>query len=164
MTVEYVNSSEGAGHLRQRGRADPVTVARFRSTLGEWLDATLSLSAERRADILLATDEALSNCADHAYRNRSEAGPMYLEVSLDRQESTVTVVVSDEGTWLEQAPPTSEGLRGRGTRLIRALADDVVIDATADGTTVRMQFLGCEVQETRRGRRRTGTPPAVGEP
>lgn len=149
MTVEYVNSSEGAGHLRQRGRADPVTVARFRSTLGEWLDATLSLSAERRADILLATDEALSNCADHAYRAQGEPGPMTLEMTPDSGQ-ILRVCVTDHGEWQEPVPrATPTSLRGRGIRLMRGLCDDVSIDGRPDGTTVCLLFRDCPVKDER---------------
>jgi anti-sigma regulatory factor (Ser/Thr protein kinase) len=129
--------------LARRGHADAHTVAEFRSAVDEWIDDTIAVTAERRSDILLATDEALSNCADHAYREHGGRGTMTIEVAHRREDATVVVCIKDYGAWTAPTPRTTAALRGRGIVLMRALADDVSIDGRGDGTTVYLRFAAC---------------------
>jgi anti-sigma regulatory factor (Ser/Thr protein kinase) len=57
------------------------------------------------------------------------------EVELERDGDDVVVSVRDRGRWHDGASDD----RGRGLPLMRALMDDVQIDALPDGTTVRMR-------------------------
>jgi anti-sigma regulatory factor (Ser/Thr protein kinase) len=129
------------------GAADPPTVVLFRRSLDAWLDQHLELDDNRVADIVLAADEALSNCADHAYRVVESVGPMTLRISYHPAMRELKVYVSDSGRWME--PETSDHraantVRGRGILLMRALADDCFIDGRTNGTTVCLRFYGCE--------------------
>lgn len=129
--------------LTVRGTAEPSTVARFRVAVSDWVDDVVPATAERRADILLATDEAMSNCADHAYRGRSDPGSMSVEVTYHDDSARLDVCVTDDGAWVDPAPQQTNALRGRGIRLMNALADHVTIDGRGDGTTVCLRFTEC---------------------
>jgi len=100
----------------------------------------MDVDAERKADMVLATDEALSNCADHAYRDHGSPGLMTLEVTYDPRTKTVQACVTDHGTWIEPASSDSSSARGRGLLLMRAVADELTVHNTARGTTVRLSF------------------------
>ena len=130
--------------LRRVGRADGHVVAAFRADVIEWLDDVFAISAERCADIMLATDEALSNCAEHAYRHHDAPGTMTLDVSHD--DDTLRVCVSDRGVWT--APLNARPARGRGIRLMRGLSDEVTIDKQLDGSTVCLLFGDCALRES----------------
>ncbi|OBK19533.1 hypothetical protein A5636_18170 [Mycobacterium asiaticum] len=124
------------------GTADPHTVAMIRRKFGHWLDQHLEMDEERLADILLAADEAMSNCADHAYRVHDDVGDLTLKISYYPVTAELKVCVIDHGHWRE--PDTSpSNARGRGIVLMRALADDCTIDGSAEGTTVCLRFYGC---------------------
>ncbi|WP_081290925.1 ATP-binding protein [Mycobacterium asiaticum] len=124
------------------GTADPHTVAMIRRKFGHWLDQHLELDEERAADIVLATDEAMSNCADHAYRVLNHVGDLTLKITYYPVSTELRVCVIDHGHWVE--PDTSpSNARGRGILLMRTLADDCTIDGGAEGTTVCLRFFGC---------------------
>lgn len=124
------------------GNADARTAADFRHAFGEWLDRHLELDEERAADIILATDEAMSNCADHAYRVIDRVGTMTLQIAYHRANIELRVNVVDHGRWLEPDFEVSS-VRGRGILLMRALADDCSIDGGDNGTTVCLRFHEC---------------------
>ena len=131
----------GAGvTISVSGPAAPIGVARMRAAVSDWVDDVVPVTAERRADILLATDEAMSNCADHAYRNRHDPGTMSVEATYHHDTARLDVHVTDDGAWMEPATRTSTALRGRGITLMNALADDVTIDGRRDGTSVCLRF------------------------
>lgn len=124
------------------GTADAHTVAAFRHALGGWLDRHVELGEERVADIVLATDEAMANCADHAYRVVDHLGTMTLQIAYYPATTELEVIVVDHGRWLEPSFEVSNA-RGRGILLMRAIADDCAIDVGSEGTTVRLRFYGC---------------------
>lgn len=132
-----------AGGRTFRGYADGSTVANFRDQLHAWLDSAVDLDAERICDIVLATSEALTNAADHAYRADHNSGVVTLELHYDADNATVTVRVTDEGRWVEPTPTTVTAIRGRGLHLMRALADACSVDGRADGTSVTLTFHDC---------------------
>jgi anti-sigma regulatory factor (Ser/Thr protein kinase) len=147
VTMPRAPASRGK-QLKERGRADGRTAASFRMKVDEWIHGAVTVSPERRADIILATDEALSNCAEHAYRGADTCGPMSLGVTLDHAKSVVTVCVEDEGAWTEPAAHPTQSARGRGLLLMKALADDITIDGRDDGTTICMRFAQCYSRPT----------------
>lgn len=124
------------------GTADARTVAAFRHAFGEWLDGHLELDDERRADMVLATDEAMSNCADHAYRVVDRVGTMTMQIAYYPRTTELTVKIVDHGRWLEPEFEVSS-VRGRGILLMRALSDDCTINGGDDGTTVFLRFYDC---------------------
>lgn len=108
----------------------------LREALADWL-STLSLSEERREDVVLAGYEAMANSAEHAYRTGE---PGQVDVRAEALNGRLTVTVTDYGAW--RAPASTNGLRGRGLLLIDSLADHSAQVHREDGTTVTMTWLG----------------------
>ena len=129
--------------LTHTGTADAYTVAMFRRDVSHWLSRNLEIDEDRAADILLATDEALSNCADHAYQAVERVGSMTLHISYLPMSTELKVCISDYGRWVEPNPAAINAVRGRGIMLMRTLADECSIDGRHDGTTVCLRFHGC---------------------
>lgn len=121
-------------------QATPAAVSALTQRIGQWLREA-AVDAERQSDIVLATYEALANCADHAYRDSPGEGSMTLEASLD--EDTVRVCVTDGGRWVDPQTQHQTDTRGRGLRLMQALCDDCTVNGTAEGTTVCLHFHQC---------------------
>ncbi len=119
--------------------ADAVSVGRLREEFSRWL-RRFGLSADRHADLVLAVNEALANTAEFAYRRHSRPGAVTMTVRCDPATDSLLVTVTDEGAWREPSDGGNPQLRGRGIPLMEALADEVVIDRAATGTTVRMRF------------------------
>jgi PAS domain S-box-containing protein len=114
--------------------AIPVRLTDMRRRLTNWLGSA-GVAQSLTADIVLVVNEALSNCAEHAYRGRAP-GIMRLEAT--RDDGHVQIKVADSGSW--KTPPADPGTRGRGILLMRALSEHVVVDGSAEGTTVSMRF------------------------
>jgi serine/threonine-protein kinase RsbW len=125
------------------GHADGGALAGFRELLRAWLNDTVNIGAERVCDIVLATDEALSNVVDHAYRDFSGAGIVRLDVSYHAIEARIEIRVHDRGHWRVPEPTPMSAIRGRGLILMRSLANACTVDGSADGTTVSLTFHGC---------------------
>ena len=123
--------------------AAPSSVAQLTRQVNTWLDREVRIDTQRTSDVVLATYEALANCADHAYRSHEGAGMMTLEVTYDRATETVHVCVTDHGSWINPDTQPANNTRGRGLRLMQALCDDFTINGTEDGTTVCLHFERC---------------------
>ena len=97
--------------------------------------------AEVRDDIILGVNEALANCVEHAYRAQSMAGTMKLQASHDPAAQSISVCVSDRGSWHHPSPQRlSDPRRSRGITLMHALADHCTITARQNGTTVCLDY------------------------
>lgn len=128
--------------------ADASTAASIRAGFAHWLRRA-GLDEPRLCDIVLALNEALSNVAEFAYPD-GPTGRVDVQAALDRDRCTLTVTVADRGQWREEqgreeqwresGPSHPQRRRGRGIPLMRALADALVIDTSAVGTTVVMRF------------------------
>jgi serine/threonine-protein kinase RsbW len=125
------------------GPARPQALTTFRRLVRNWLTCTVDLNPERESDIVLATDEALSNCVDHAYRDQSATGAMTVKVSYDTSDSVLKVCVTDHGCWIEPDPAALNNVRGRGVMLMNALADTCTLEGHDYGTTVCLHFEDC---------------------
>jgi anti-sigma regulatory factor (Ser/Thr protein kinase) len=121
--------------------ADAEAVARFRHELSQWLRSHFMLDPVRLNDVLLAVNEALTNSAEFAYTG--EPGTMTMCAHYHGADGTLTVEVSDHGTWRHTDPETRSNTRGRGIPLMRALADHTTISPLPTGTHVHMQFGSC---------------------
>jgi anti-sigma regulatory factor (Ser/Thr protein kinase)/PAS domain-containing protein len=86
------------------------------------------------ADLVAAANEACSNSIEHAYRNNNDAGRVRMSATCDID--TVVIVVADTGSWKPRA--SDPGYRGRGIDMMRALTEELDIDHSESGTTVRM--------------------------
>ena len=113
--------------------ADPSQVPQARSDVRDWL-ADAGAPPEAADDILLACGEAVANAVEHAYRDQP-AGEVEVELSLV-EPGVVAIAVSDHGRWKE---PVAAAHRGRGFGLMRMLMQDVAVEQSASGTTVRMR-------------------------
>ncbi|WP_063051830.1 SpoIIE family protein phosphatase [Nocardia arthritidis] len=112
-------------------RADELAV--LRRTLKGWL-AAAAVPHDLAADLVAATNEACSNSIEHAYRNNNDAGRVRMSATCDID--TVVIVVTDTGSWKPRA--SDPGYRGRGIDMMRALTEELDIDHSESGTTVRM--------------------------
>jgi serine/threonine-protein kinase RsbW len=145
--------------------ADGDAVVGLRDVLHAWLDRTVHISAERACDIVLATDEAVTNVVEHAYRDLAGAGLVTLGLSYSAPTATIEIRVIDQGHWREPAPTPITATRGRGLILMRKLADACTVTGRADGTSVSLLFHRChelddDSAEGVSRARRTSTRPA----
>jgi serine/threonine-protein kinase RsbW len=111
-----------------------MVVSSMRRRLAHWARTT-GLSSAAADDLVLASNEALANSAEHAYPGRLG----YIQLTAQRTDDHVIITVTDHGQWLTPAAP---GNRGRGLLLIHQLADDVHLAADKDhpGTTIRLRW------------------------
>ncbi len=114
-------------------RGVPAALPGIRRQLGSWLTG-IGMGEQDRVGVMVAVGEACANAAEHAYRG-TEAGPIEVTADVD-VDGTLTVTVRDEGTW--RPPDRDPGDRGRGLLIMRQLVDTVVVDETAQGTTVTL--------------------------
>ncbi|BBZ17846.1 histidine kinase [Mycolicibacterium gadium] len=113
--------------------ADVGELASTRATLRGWL-IRAGVDAEQTLDVLIAVGEAVANSIEHGHREQRD-GTVRLRATALADRLHLTVV--DTGSWRPpQADPTS--FRGRGIMLMRALMQDVTIEPSDGGTTVRM--------------------------
>jgi anti-anti-sigma factor len=119
--------------LRLDLAADSPQLWQVRRAVGRWANDA-ALDPDTTQDLELALTEAVSNAVEHAYRDAAVPGRVV--VTLDREpDGTAAVSVSDSGTW--RPPPADPGFRGRGLRIIAALAADVDLQHGPHGTVVR---------------------------
>ncbi|MBB5851088.1 ATP-binding protein [Amycolatopsis umgeniensis] len=120
--------------FRDRVPAEPGRLVGLRKQLSIWL-AGLGVDGERQEDIVLASNEALANSAEHAYRDGTD-GVIDIRATADRDE--IEIVVTDYGNWKPANP--ADTIRGRGLLLIERLADHAECAYRGDGTTVTMTW------------------------
>ena len=80
---------------------------------------------------MLAAHEAAMNAIEHAYG----PGDAEIAVSAALRDGAVEIAIHDSGRWRESR---SEH-RGRGRSIMSALMDDVSIDTSPAGSTVRLR-------------------------
>lgn len=123
------------------GLADAVTAAELRHALRRWLRESTAVSAEVCDDIVLGASEALANCVEHAYRAHHRVGSMELQADHDPAEHSISVCVSDRGSWHRHQPKKpNDPDASRGIMLMHALADHCTIKARPGGTTVCLDY------------------------
>jgi GAF domain-containing protein/anti-sigma regulatory factor (Ser/Thr protein kinase) len=110
---------------------EPPVLAGLRSDLRGWL-IRMRTPRDTLEEIVLAASEAVANAIEHA------ASPIHrtVEVEASVRDDEVVVVVQDFGAWRE---PVEESDRGRGFVLMRALMDEVAVEAAPRGTRVTMR-------------------------
>ena len=130
----------GTGTVRLTIPAKPeyITLTRLALT---GISRLRPLPDETLADLKLALTEACSNSVRHAYGDGVGAVEIVYELLRDR----LVIEVADEGGGFDPPAPEpddadlSEG--GLGIAIIRAIADDVHIDAAPDGRGSRLRFV-----------------------
>ncbi|MEZ5102011.1 MAG: SpoIIE family protein phosphatase [Thermoleophilia bacterium] len=122
--------------LEIRLPAAPGSLGDARRCLERWLHG-LGVHDVAAFDVLTATGEALANAIEHA------AQPAGIDVRLDARVDggELVVTIADDGRW---RPPAPDGLRGFGLGLMRALADDMSVEAGDAGTVVTLR---CKVRD-----------------
>jgi anti-sigma regulatory factor (Ser/Thr protein kinase) len=121
---------EAAGEpLVMRLPAEATSLGPLRERLRRWLGAA-GLDRREVADVLLAVGEAASNAVEHPL----EPDPAAIVVSLrPTGEGAPTIEIRDHGRW-DEAPSAAH--RGRGMQIMRAIAGEVAVDRSPEGTTV----------------------------
>ena len=105
-----------------------------RLRLSEWLQAA-AVPGELAGDIVLAANEAATNCIEHAYVGR-DPGEMRVEAHL--VDDGIRVRVVDDGHW--KTPSGDTRLRGRGLPIMDAISESVYVERAPTGTAVDMRF------------------------
>lgn len=114
--------------------ADAREVAPVRHQLREWLQDS-GFGEDEASDLVLAVSEAVNNSVEHAYPAPAH-GTVEVRAQITK-DGTVDIDVTDHGQW--RIPPPALTMRGRGLLLMRESVDEVVIDRSARGTTVRLR-------------------------
>ncbi|OZC52356.1 anti-sigma regulatory factor [Rhodococcus sp. 14-2483-1-1] len=117
-------SNSGSAPLRwsHTAQAEPTTATTLRRRLRGWV-LELGVNSALVDDIVLGVYEALANVVEHAYRASPEIGTMTITAAYDHE--TLTVTVSDTGTW---HPPTPTTTRSHGLQLAAAVSDELSVD------------------------------------
>lgn len=137
------NIDDRSRFVRTRVAADARSAARTRAEFGVWLGRHFSLDDDRFNDLLLAVNEAIANAAEFAYVDAAERGTVDVRAAYDGDSDTLAVIVDDRGRWRQKKPVQYQRqMRGRGIPLMEALADDVAIDRTAQGTRITLTWSG----------------------
>jgi serine/threonine-protein kinase RsbW len=105
------------------------SMAEVRCRLTDWLEHH-GVADPARADLVLATHEAVVNAIEHAQAIKP------VLVSAERRDAHVVVAIADDGRWQTEARASPD--RGLGIALMRSLVSRVEIAAGATGTTVRL--------------------------
>jgi anti-sigma regulatory factor (Ser/Thr protein kinase) len=122
------------------GAADAGNAARLRRVLQSWLQEVTESSVET-SHIVLGVYEALANCAEHAYRTSPAGGTMKMQVSYDADAQSLSVCVSDRGSWRTPSwHRFDDSQASRGITLMHALADHCTVTTRRDGTTVCLDY------------------------
>ena len=138
---EVSDTDDRSRFVRRRFTADARNAARTRAEFGSWLDTHFTLGAQQFSDLLLAVNEAIANAAEFAYADASHRGTMDVTAAYDLDSDILAVTVNDRGRWRQNfSAPATVQARGRGIQLMVALADEVTIDRTPQGTHVTLTW------------------------
>jgi serine phosphatase RsbU (regulator of sigma subunit)/anti-sigma regulatory factor (Ser/Thr protein kinase) len=118
-----------SGHVMLRLPAEVSSVPVARHAIGKLLYEHGATAEETHA-LELAISEAAANAVEHAY----DPGDHDFEVSAEVRAEGVYVTVSDSGRWRS---PRGRA-RGLGLGLIEQMIDEVDLQRTDNGTTLRM--------------------------
>jgi anti-sigma regulatory factor (Ser/Thr protein kinase) len=99
--------------------------------LNDWL-AHLGATAAEAFEVVVSVNEIAANAIEHAYG----LADALFQIEGRFDGATVAFTVRDSGRWRE---PRTNGDRGRGLEMARALMDQVEISPGPDGTEVRMR-------------------------
>jgi serine/threonine-protein kinase RsbW len=117
-------------HFETSLNLDLSRLRALRRQLAAWLER-MSVPAEVRDDVILATHEAAANAIEHA-----ELGS---EVTVKgvQDEGSVLVIVTNSGVW--KRPRSSDEMRGRGLALMQALMSELEVQVRNRRTVLRMR-------------------------
>ncbi|TSE02009.1 ATP-binding protein [Skermania sp. ID1734] len=122
-----------------RAEATPAKVAETRNRLRDWAIEN-KVDAQTVNDMVLATYEALANVVEHAYGGRTG---VFLVRALAHRDQLI-VRVQDSGCWTTPKRATN-GLRGRGIELMKALAQQIDVRGAETGTEIELRWSTADV-------------------
>jgi serine phosphatase RsbU (regulator of sigma subunit)/anti-sigma regulatory factor (Ser/Thr protein kinase) len=111
--------------------ARPSSLASMRRAVAQWLRLA-GAGEDEIYEVLVACGEACANTVAHAHPALSDSS---FEVRARRERSQVEIEVRDTGRWR----PPGDGSRGRGLSVMRELMDEVEIEPSEEGTTVKLR-------------------------
>ena len=109
--------------------AAPAQLSASRHLIRRWVEANDGTDDDCAA-FAIAVTEACANAIEHAYGLRDET----IELRASLEDGVATVTIRDHGSWRE----SRGGNRGRGIPIMREFMDEVSVDPTDQGTTVRL--------------------------
>jgi PAS domain S-box-containing protein len=101
----------------------------LRRTLARWLGAA-GMTPDDTSELVVAVNEIAGNAIEHAYGPGDADFHLHAELRGQR----VTIEIRDRGVWREPVA----GNRGRGLGIAADLVDELRVERTERGTTVRM--------------------------
>jgi anti-sigma regulatory factor (Ser/Thr protein kinase) len=122
--------------LRRTVPARPEQLRPLRRAVADWAHQA-QLPAETTGDLQLALGEAAANAIEHAYAPERPGEFSYVIEYI--ANGHIRVEVQDHGSW--RPPPRNSGFRGRGLNLIRTIAEDVTLQASAGGTRIAFTII-----------------------
>jgi serine/threonine-protein kinase RsbW len=131
--------SAGDGLRRHRIPCLARQLPRLRQELARWA-AQVGMMPEDVTDLVLASHEAMANVIDHAYADGDGDGDFDLDAMWAAESQQVTITVTDHGQWQPPVPTRADSSRGRGLKIIRALAHAVTLTHDTAGTRVEMSW------------------------
>jgi serine/threonine-protein kinase RsbW len=111
--------------------AHPRHLATLRAEVRRWL-APLALLGDTKIDLVLAVNEAASNCVEHAYTPATADDTV--ELTFWTEARSVCVEIVDHGAW--RTPSGQPTGRGRGIEIMQRLIPVVLIHHDRRGTRV----------------------------
>jgi anti-anti-sigma factor len=142
--------------LRRRVPAVPDEIPALRRQVRAWA-RTAGLPPDLLDDLQLAIGEAAANAVEHAYPD----GPGEFDYAVSRTgDGGIDVEVRDQGRW--RTEPADNGHRGRGLRIIRALARHASFEHDDTGTTATFHLAAPSAVPTRPTPTAGKVPPPAG--
>jgi serine/threonine-protein kinase RsbW len=126
-----ISWAERSEFVHRSWPARPRHLALIRAEVRRWL-APLALLGDAEIDLLLAVNEAASNCVEHAYTPATAAATV--ELTFWTEPRSVCVEIVDHGTW--RTPGGQPTGRGRGIEIMQRLIPVVLIHYDRRGTRV----------------------------
>jgi serine phosphatase RsbU (regulator of sigma subunit)/anti-sigma regulatory factor (Ser/Thr protein kinase) len=118
------------GLLEVEVSAAPAQLSASRHLIRRWVEANNGTDDDCAA-FAIAVTEACANAIEHAYGLRDET----IELRASLEDGVANVTIRDHGSWKE----SQEGNRGgRGIPIMREFMDEVSVESTDEGTTVRL--------------------------
>jgi serine/threonine-protein kinase RsbW len=126
-----IGGAERSEFVHRSWPAYPRHLAALRAEVRRWL-APLALPGDAKNDLLLAVNEAASNCIEHAYAPVTVDGTV--ELTFWTEPGSVCVEIVDHGRW--RTPCGQPTGRGRGIAIMQRLIPVVLIHYDNRGTRV----------------------------
>jgi serine/threonine-protein kinase RsbW len=137
-----VRAGDDRSRMVGRVLGDACGVARVRGEFAGWLQRHFSLDAQRRTEVVLAVNEALTNAVEFGCPYGMGQARVVCAAVYDDDTGILSVTVSDGGRWrlVATTAPTPGHCpqRGRGVPLMRVLTDGLQIDTSERGTQVSL--------------------------